>query len=133
MTAQARLNGTLVEWDSAAAAFEQAVREAAQAKVAWERYAAIKRIDLKRAAAEQGEKLTVQDLNAQILADDGGGLYEAAEVSDALVTGLRKRLDLFAAQADACRSEIASERRRQEAWEASPAVPTARDVPGGFR
>ena len=133
MTAQARLNGTLVEWDSAAAAFEQAVREAAQAKVAWERYAARKRILLKAEAAGEGEKLTVPDLNARILADDEDGLYEAAEVSDALVTGLRKRLDLFAAQADACRSEIASERRRQEAWESSPSVPSARDVPGGFR
>lgn len=133
MTAQARLNGTLIEWDSAAAAFETAVQDAAKKKVAWERFAARRRIELKADAAKSGEKLTVPDLNAQILTDDVSGLYEAAEVSDALVTGLRKRLDLFSAQADACRSEIASERKRQEAWGASPSVPGPMDVPEGYR
>lgn len=133
MSTQARMNGVLVRWDKAAEAFESAVKDAADAKVAWEEYAALKRIELKQTAARNGEKLTVQDLNAQILAGDPNGLYEAAEITSALVTGLRKRLDVFSAQFDACRSEIASERAREQAWGASPSVPTSRDVPREYR
>lgn len=126
MDAQGRLNGTLVEWDHCAEAFETAAREAAVAKVAWEKFSARLRIGLKADAAKDGEKLTVQDLNAQILNRDTESLYERAEIADALVTGLRKRLDVFAAQADALRTEIASDRQRERAWMASPSVPGVR-------
>lgn len=123
MDAQTRLNGTLVEWDHCAAAFAKAAEDAAVAKVRWEKFAARQRIQLKSDAAERDEKLTVQDLNAMILDADEAGLYQAAEVTDALVTGLRKRLDVFAAQSDALRSEIASDRQRERAWMQSPSVP----------
>ena len=123
MSAQQKLNGVLVEWDRSAEAFERAVQDAARASVAWERFAARRRIQLKAAVAASGEKLTVADLDAQILVDDEQGLYDQHEIAEAVVTGLRKRLDVFSAQADAARSEITSERKRAEAWQASPAVP----------
>ena len=123
MTAQQKLNAVLVDWDKAAEAFERAVQDAARASVAWERFAARRRIQLKASVAASGEKLTVADLDAQILVDDEQGLYDQREIAEAVVTGLRKRLDVFSAQADAARSEIASERKRAEAWGASPSVP----------
>lgn len=126
MTAQQKLNDVLTRWDTAAEAFANAARDAARSKVAWEKHAAVERVRRKAEAAKAGVKLTVQDLNAAILADDEQGLYGAAEINEALVTGLRKRLDVFAAQSDALRSEIASDRQRERAWMASPSVPEVR-------
>ena len=123
MSAQQKLNAVLHDWDTAAEAFEHAVQDAARSSVAWERFAARRRIQLKASVAASGEKLTVADLDAQILVDDEQGLYDQHEIAEAVVTGLRKRLDVFSAQADAARSEITSERKRAEAWGASPSVP----------
>lgn len=133
MTPQAKLNGVLIEWDKAAEAFGAAVAEGAQCDVDYERYAARERIKLKAAAAETGEKLTVPDLNAMIVNNDVDNLLQKRELSAAVVTGLRKRLDVFQAKADAARSEIASERKREEAWGASPSVPGPMDVPERYR
>lgn len=118
-----QLNSVLIEWDKTAAAFQDAVEAAARADVEWERFAARTRARLKAAAAADGVKLTVPDLDAEILNADVDGLLLAARLSDAVVSGLRKRLDVFQAQADAARSEIASERAREQAWAASPSVP----------
>lgn len=123
MSPQARLNEVLVAWDKAAEAFERAVQDAARSGVEWERYAARERTKLKAEAAKNGVKLTVPDLDAAILNGDENGLLLAARLSEAVVTGLRKRLDVFQAQADAARSEIASERAQMQAWAASPSVP----------
>lgn len=123
MLPQQRLNQTLVDWDKCADEFHARVEEAARAEVAWERFAARKRIEFKTAAATDGVKATVDDLNAMIVNADTDGLLLRTRVADALVTGLRKRLDVFSATADAARSEIASERAREQAWAASPSVP----------
>lgn len=124
MLPQQRLNQILIDWDKCAEEFQATVSEAAAAEVAWERFAARKRIEFKAAAAADGVKATVDDLNAMIVNADADGLMVEARVKEALVTGLRKRLDVFAAQVDATRSEIASERAREQAWAASPSVPT---------
>lgn len=123
MLPQQRLDQILIDWDKCAEEFQETVSEAAAAEVAWERFAARKRIEFKAAAAADGVKATVDDLNAMIVNADADGLLVEARVKEALVTGLRKRLDVFAAQVDAARSEIASERAREQAWAASPSVP----------
>lgn len=130
---QARLNRLLIDWDKKAEAFEAAVQEAAADDVAYEKYAARERLRLKAEYAGKDEKLTIPDLAAMIIDNDRENLLIKKEMSAGVVTGLRKRLDVFAARADALRSEIASERKRQEAWQASPSVPTARDIPVEYR
>ena len=47
MSGQQKLNDVLIEWDRAVEAFQDAVTLAAEAHVAWERYAARKRITLR--------------------------------------------------------------------------------------
>lgn len=131
MNAQQRLSQVLVDWDRAADDYSERNHAAAIADSAWARFRAVRRIELKAEAVRTGSKLTVPDLDAQIIVDDVDGLMEAAAIADALVAGLRKRLDVLAAQVDACRTEIASERQRERAWGASPSVPTVADV-GGF-
>ncbi|WP_201521695.1 hypothetical protein [Gulosibacter hominis] len=93
-----QLNSVLIEWDKTAAAFQDAVEAAARADVEWERFAARTRARLKAAAAADGVKLTVPDLDAEILNADVDGLLLAARLSEAVVSGLRKRLDVFQAR-----------------------------------
>ena len=118
-----RLNQILIEWDKCAEAFAVAVEDAATKSVEWERFAAKTRIELRADAAAVGQKLTNDDLAAHVLEADIEGLRLDAAMAEAVVSGLRKRLDVFQAQADAARSEIASERAREQAWVASPSVP----------
>lgn len=123
MGLQQELSQTLTDWDKAAAGFEQAVVAAAEAKSKWERFAAKTRLSLKADAEKNGRKLTVPDLDASILAADMDGLSFDVLIADAHVTAQRKRLDVFEHRVDVLRSFLASERERQKAWEASPAVP----------
>lgn len=127
MNPQQQLNALLAEWDKQAEAFAAAAQDSARARWEWEHFAARERARLKAAATAAGEKLTVADLKSLIIEADTDALMLAAELSDAVVTGARKRLDVFQARADALRSEIASERERARAWAASPSVP---EMPG---
>lgn len=58
-----------------------------------------------------------------IIDADEDDLKLAAALADGVLSAIRSRLKVFAAQADAARSEVASERAREQAWAASPSVP----------
>lgn len=123
MLPQQKLNQTLVEWDRKAEEYERRVEEAVRAQCAWERFAARKRLELKADATATGEKLTIADLDALIIDADVDDLKLQAALADGVLSAIRSRLRVFAAQADAARSEVASERAREQAWSASPSVP----------
>jgi hypothetical protein len=116
----------LAAWDKAADDFKDACMREARADVAWTKFAAKRRIELRAEADRVGRKVTIPDLEAEIVNDDADGLLLEKVLSAAVVTGLRKRLDVFEAQAGAARSEFAADRAREKAWMSSPSVPEVR-------
>lgn len=121
MSAQARLNQILMDWDAEVRHFKECARAEADTSVAWAYWSARKRAEIRAEALKAGDKLTVQDLNDRVLAADTEQLHLAAELAAAALSGSRKALDLWEARADAARSEVATERASNTHWAAAPA------------
>lgn len=121
MSAQAKLNDILMEWQHETSRFRGLVEDEARAKTHWAYWSARKRAEVRAETLAAGDKLTVQDLNDRVLNADEDGLFFAAELAESAVVGSRKALDLWSARADATRSEVATERAADQLHAAAPA------------